>query len=96
MVAAPEFDETVVPGLAAGEHEGLGGGVVSGADFVGTRAGDQVLLVGGSRIAIASLAVRRHIGHPARNVGMDVLRGTVLALDADPGGVVTWQLGGQA
>jgi hypothetical protein len=90
-----EFDETVVPGLAAGKHERLGGGV-SGADVVGTRAGDQVLLVGSSRIAVASLAVRRNIGDPSGLVGMDVLRGTVLALDADPGGVVTWQLGGQA
>jgi Aspartyl protease len=90
-----EFDETVVPGLAAGKHERLGGGV-SGADVVGTRAGDQVLLVGSSRIAVASLAVRRNMGDPSGLVGMDVLRGTVLALDADPGGVVTWQLGGQA
>jgi hypothetical protein len=90
-----EFDETVVPGLAAGQHERLGGGV-SGADVVGTRADDQVLIVGSSRIPIARLAVRRNMGHPAGLVGMDVLRGTVLALDADPGGVVTWQLGGQA
>jgi hypothetical protein len=88
-----EFDETGVPGLAVGEQERLGGGV-SGVDVVGTRAGGQVLVVGGAKVEVASLAVRREMGHPPAFVGMDVLRGTVLALDSHPGGVVTWQLGG--
>jgi hypothetical protein len=69
---------------------------VSGADVVGARAGDQVLLVGGSRIAVSSLAVRREMGHPPALVGRDVLRGTILALDADRSGIVTRQLGGYA
>jgi hypothetical protein len=86
-----EFDETVVPGLAAGDTERLGGGV-SGADVVGAIAGDQVLVVGGMEIPVAKLAVRREMGYPPGLVGMNVLRGTVLALDADPAGLVTWQL----
>jgi hypothetical protein len=90
-----EFDETVVPGLTAGDAERLGGGV-SGAHVVGSIAGDQVLVVGGTEIPVARLAVRRELGYPPGLVGMNVLRGTVLALDADPAGVVTWQVGGQS
>ena len=88
-----EFDETVVPGLAAGDQERLGGGV-SGADVVGMPAGDQVLAVAGAKIPVPGLAVRREMGYPPGLVGMNVLRGTVLALDADPAGLVTWQLDG--
>jgi hypothetical protein len=88
-----EFDETVVPGLAAGDPERLGGGV-SGADVLGIPAGDQVLAVAGARIPVPDLAVRRDMGYPPGLVGMNVLRGTVLALDADPAGLVTWQLDG--
>lgn len=87
-----EFDETVVPGLTGGDPERLGGGV-SGADVVGALAGDQVLVVAGAKIRLPSLAVRREMGYPSGLIGMDVLRGTVLALDADPAGLVTWQLG---
>jgi hypothetical protein len=90
-----EFDEIVVPGLAGGDSERLGGGV-SGADVVGTLVGDQVLVVAGARIPLPSLAVRPEIGYPPAMIGMDVLRGTVLALDADPAGTVTWQLGRSA
>jgi hypothetical protein len=88
-----EFDESVVPGLAAAGEERLGGGV-SGADVMGTPAGDQVLIVGGARVPVPRLAVRREMGYPPGLVGMNVLRGTVLALDANPAGVVTWQLDG--
>ena len=88
-----EFDETVVPGLATGDPERLGGGV-SGTDVVGLPAGDQVLVVAGAQVPVPGLAVRRGMGYPPGLVGMDVLRGTVLALDADPAGFVTWQVDG--
>jgi hypothetical protein len=87
-----EFDATAVPGLAGGDPERLGGGV-SGADVVGALTGDRMLAVAGARIPLQSLAVRREMGYPPAMIGMDVLRGTVLALDADPAGRVTWQLG---
>jgi hypothetical protein len=86
-----EFDESVLPGLAGGDAERLGGGV-SGADVVGAIAGDQILVVGESEITVARLAVRRNMGYPPGLVGMNVLRGTVIAVDADPMGLVAWQL----
>jgi hypothetical protein len=43
---------------------------------------------------VPDLAVGEQERHPPALVGMEVLRGTVFALDSDPGGVVTWQLGG--
>jgi hypothetical protein len=89
-----EFDESVVPGLAASDTERLGGGVCD-TDVVGPIAGgDQVLVVGGTEIPVASLAVHKEMGYPPGLIGMNVLRGTVLALDADPAGMVTWQLSG--
>jgi hypothetical protein len=89
-----EFDEAVVPGLATGAAERLGGGV-SGADVMGAPAGDQVLIVGGARVPVPALAVRREMGHPPGLIGMNVLAGTVLALDGDPAGLVTWQFVGR-
>jgi hypothetical protein len=88
-----EFDETVVPGLAKDDTERLGGGV-SGTDVVGLSAGNQVLVVAGAKVPVPGLAVRREMGYPPGLVGMDVLGGTVLALDADPAGLVIWQVDG--
>lgn len=86
-----EFSSAAVPGLGDGRAKRLGGGV-SGADVVGASAGAQTLVVAGHEVPIAELAVRESMPDPQGMVGMDVLRGTVLACAADPAGRVVWQL----
>jgi hypothetical protein len=86
-----EFSSAAVPGLGDGRAERLGGGV-SGADVLGSPAGAQTLVVAGHEVPIAQLAVRESMPDPQGMVGMDVLRGTVLACAADPAGRVVWQL----
>ena len=80
-----EFARAAVPRLAgspAGKSERLGGGV-SGGDFSGADAGAQTLVIGGQRLSVPSLAVREEMHGPPGLVGMDVLRGTILACAAD-------------
>lgn len=86
-----EFSRGAVPGLAHGSAERLGGGV-SGAAVIGAGAGAQVLLVGGQEMRVAGLAVRETMHDPQGIVGMDVLRGTVLACAADRARPVFWQI----
>ena len=86
-----EFDRRVVPELASGEDERLGGGV-SGADVRGVKVDSQVLVVGGHELPVASLAVRDSVPDPPGLVGMDVLRGTVLACATDLDRQVLWQV----
>jgi hypothetical protein len=86
-----EFAASAVPALAAGASTRIGGGV-SGADVVAASAGRQKLLVGGRELPVASLEVRSTMHDPQGIVGMDVLRGTVLAVAADPARPVRWQL----
>jgi hypothetical protein len=88
-----EFSRAAVPGLGDGSVERLGGGV-SGADVVGSSAGAHVLAVGGHDVPVAALAVREAMHDPQGMVGVDVLRGTVLACAADPGRCVVWQVPG--
>ena len=88
-----EFSRAAVPGLDHGPPERLGGGV-SGADLIGADAGAQVLAVGGREVPVARLAVRETMHDPQGMVGMDVLRGTVLACAADHGRRVVWQIPG--
>ena len=86
-----EFDRRVVPGLGSGDDERLGGGV-SGADVMGMKVDSQVLVVGGHELPVASLAVRDSVPDPPGLVGMDVLRGTVLACASDLDRHVLWQV----
>ncbi len=86
-----EFAASSVPGLASGAATRIGGGV-SGADVVAASAGGQTLVVGGRELPVASLEVRSSMHDPQGIIGMDVLRGTVLALAADPSRAVRWQL----
>jgi hypothetical protein len=86
-----EFSRASVPGLGHGSAERLGGGV-SGAAVIGADAGAQVLLVGGQEVRVAGLAVRETMHDPQGMVGMDVLRGTVLACSADRTRPVVWQI----
>lgn len=86
-----EFDVTAVPDLAPGAPERLGAGV-SGAGVMGSVLADQVLAIGGTQLPVASLVVRQGMGYPPAMIGMDLLRGTVVSCDGDPGGRLTWQI----
>ena len=86
-----EFAAVAVPGVGGAATERLGGGV-GGADVVGAKAGPATLLVAGHDVPVASLAVRREMHEPQGMVGMDVLRGTILAVGADVRRPVLWQI----
>ena len=86
-----EFASGAVPGLAATAPERRGAGV-SGAPVVGSSVGAQVLLVSGHRVPVDELVVRETMHDPQGMIGIDVLRGTVLACASDPARPVVWQL----
>jgi hypothetical protein len=86
-----EFARSVLADRPTGELERIGGGV-SGADVMAERLGPAVLSVGGVRLAVPDLAARSTMEGVQGMVGMDLLRGTVLACTADPTGRVVWQL----
>jgi hypothetical protein len=86
-----EFSADAVPGLIGGLSENLGGGV-SGTRVLGTNAGDATLVMGEHDVPVSSLAVRASMHDPQGIVGMDVLRGTILAVCADIGRRVVWQV----
>ena len=77
-----EFAASAVPGLVGGEMQRLGGGV-SGAGYEGGFVGPQTLIVGRARLAVPDLAIRQQMHDTDAIVGMDVLRGTILAAAAD-------------
>jgi hypothetical protein len=86
-----EFSASAVPGVADGAVVRLGGGV-GGADVMGSGAGEGTLVVRGRDVRIPSLAVRAAMHDPQGIVGMDVLRGTILAVSADHRLPVVWQV----
>jgi hypothetical protein len=86
-----EFSRDAVPGLTDAAPERIGGGV-SGANVMGAMAGEATLVVAGNERRVASLAVRPGMPDPQGLVGMDVLRGTVLAVAADRSRPVIWQI----
>jgi hypothetical protein len=86
-----EFLADVVPGVAHGPLVRTGGGV-SGADVRGADGGAQLLRVAGRLIPVANLKVRDAMIEPHGLVGMDVLRGTVLAVAADATRPIVWQV----
>ena len=88
-----EFSSSAVPGLGDGAVERLGGGV-SGAEVIGSSGGAQAVVVAGHDVPVARLAVREMMHDPQGMVGIDVLRGTVLACAADRSRRVVWQLPG--
>lgn len=86
-----EFASSAVPGLAGAGSERLGGGV-GGADVMGERAGEATLVVAGHELPVPSLVVRSTMPDPPGMVGLDVLRGTILAVCADVKRPALWQL----
>jgi hypothetical protein len=77
---ATEFAASSVPGLR-GVPSDRGGRGVSGAGVEGQDVADQTLVVGGARFALPVLRVRETMPIPGQ-IGMDVLRGTVLVVSA--------------
>jgi hypothetical protein len=88
---ATEFSTSAVPGLAVKVSERLGGGV-GGSGYQGGFVGRQTLVVDGRRLPVPALAVRERMHDPQGLIGMDVLRGTVLAVAADLSRPVLWQI----
>jgi len=84
-----EFATAAVPGLRGVEPERLGHGV-GGSVVPGSEVTDRTLLVGDARFALPRLLIREHVGSMLGLIGMDVLRGTVLVLGADPAAGVSW------
>jgi hypothetical protein len=87
-----EFSADALSGVVAGSAERLGAGV-SGADVMGASVGEATLVVAGQEVPVPSLAMRSSIHDPQGLVGMDVLRGTILAFAADLERRVVWQVG---
>jgi predicted aspartyl protease len=86
---ATTFTADAVPGLTVGERVSSGRGV-GGTEAFGMTAAGQVLAVGDARLPIPRLIVREdHRGYPGL-VGMDLLRGCVLAVSANPGQPMAW------
>ena len=84
-----EFAAAAVPGTVAAAPARIGGGV-GGSDVIGALAGAATLVVAGHELPVESLAVREKMHDPQGLVGMDVLRGTVLAVAADVSRPVLW------
>ena len=84
-----EFSSAAVPGLVVEASERLGAGV-SGADYAGGSVGAGTLVLGGHRLTVPAVLIRQHMHDPQGMVGMDVLRGTVLACAADLSRPVYW------
>ncbi len=84
-----EYSSTVMAGLTSETHERLGGGV-SGADVLGWSVGAHRLMVGGRSVPLPKLSVRPQMHDPQAIIGMDALRGTVLAMAADLSRPVFW------
>jgi hypothetical protein len=78
-----------VPGLMGGATRSTGRGVGGGESF-GSEVADQVLLVGDARVAVPRLILRDAMAVAQVLVGMDVLRGTVLAVSRDLRRPVIW------
>lgn len=86
-----EFATGAVPGLSGTAPTELGKGV--GGDPVrGTVVGDRTLRVGDLRLPVDRLLIRDEIDTMDGLVGMDVLRGTIVAVAADRRRPVWWSV----
>ena len=84
-----EFVATAVPGLEAGEKVASGRGV-GGGEIVGAAMDGRTLVVGGATVAAPRLIIRDAMDGHDGLVGMNVLRGTILAVRADRTEPVYW------
>ena len=84
-----EFAEAAVPGLL-GIHLGDTDHGVSGEPVMGTTVENRILRVGEAQCSVPRLLIRDEIHSTQGLIGMDVLRGTVLLVAADPRQPVRW------
>jgi hypothetical protein len=84
-----EFAVGAVPGLVGVPQEEAGKGV-GGSPVHGIVVERQTLQVGEARFPVPRLLVRESIDTMLGLVGMDVLRGTILAVAAERGRPVWW------
>jgi hypothetical protein len=87
-----EISAAAMPGVAIAASGRLGGGV-SGADYVGGSVGKHLLAVQGHRVAMPEVHARENMPGIDALIGMDVLRGTVLACTAELTRPVFWVIG---
>jgi hypothetical protein len=90
-----EFAKAAVPGAAGTTSPSRGRGV-GGAQVDGFTVPDQTLQIAGVALRIPTLLVREAMGKPgyAGDVGMDLLRDTVLVVGQDPLRPVLWFVSG--
>ena len=88
---ASDVVASAVPGLTGGLTESSGRGV-GGTELFGAVVVDQVLRVGEADIPMPRLVVIGDVDGRGILVGMDVLRGTILTVSADPARPVFWQV----
>ena len=86
---ATEFAAPAVPGLRGVDPDRLGHGV-GGSAVLGSEAMDRTLRVGAVRAAVPKLLIRAEITEILGLIGIDVLRGTVVVVGADPATGVVW------
>jgi hypothetical protein len=84
-----EYGAEVVAGMAPGAEERLGAGV-GGGDYAGWSVGVRNLIVGGREVKLPKVSVRPQMHDTQAIVGMDALRGTVLAFAHDLSKPVFW------
>ena len=84
-----EYGAETVAGMASGTEERLGAGV-SGADYAGWSVGAHFLKIGGGKVSLPKVSVRPQMHDPQAIVGMDAMRGTVLAFANDLSKPVFW------
>jgi hypothetical protein len=84
-----EFATSAVPGLIGLPDDEPGKGV-GGSAVLGEIVEGQTLRIGGARFPVPRLLVRGSIDTMQGLVGMDVLRGTVLAVSADRSRPIFW------
>ena len=86
-----EMVAAIGPGLEAGPMEVIGHGVGGGESF-GSAVADQTLVAGDARIPVQRLILRDAMEDRDLLIGMDVLRGMVLAVHGDPAKPVLWMV----
>jgi len=84
-----EFAASAVPGLIGIPDDEPGKGV-GGASVLGEVVEGQTLRIGAARFPVPRLLVRGSIDTMQGLVGMDVLRGTVLAVSPDRSRPIFW------
>ena len=84
-----EFVAAAVPGLRPGAAATSGHGV-GGGQVVGWEATDQTIIAGTARVKAARVIVRESMDGQDGLIGMDVLRGTTLAVHSDRRQPVFW------